>query len=177
MHGLVLKELKGYVTAELEDVTWEETLETAGVEPTLYLPVSRYPDEEGMALIESAAELSSLSREELLESFGRELAPALLKTFGAHVKDDWDALDVLGHLDEQIGGVLVAEDDEGTALESARWNEETAVVLYRSSLRLDPLVRGVVDGIAEERGEPVAIRQDGSLAEGDDECELTISIA
>jgi predicted hydrocarbon binding protein len=175
MHGVVHRELKEYVDERIDDGAWERVRDAAGIEPKLYLPVSHYPDEEFTALIDVIAGLSGHDRETVLTNFGRFLAPELLSTFRSHVRDGWDALDLLEGLPaiyERIDG----GDDEADlpTVNCDRVVSDMVVLTYRSERELCHLGVGILQGIGDEYDENLSIEQDQCRHEGDDRCEFTI---
>ncbi|NHN46304.1 hypothetical protein G9464_01645 [Halostella sp. JP-L12] len=177
MHGIIHKSLKSYVEAELPEEDWDEVMDAAGIEPKLYLPVSHYPDEEVTALLETLAERNDRSEPALQEDFGEFLAPELLDTFKAHVRDDWRTADVLENL-ETIYAELDGDDDEAFPpdVDAERVDGDVVTLVYPSGNELCPLGKGIVRGIAASRDEAASIDEAACLLDGDDRCELTVTV-
>ena len=177
MHGIIHKSLKEYVEAELPGLDWDDLLDDAGIEPKLYLPVSHYPDEEVTGVVTAIADHTDRSERAVQREFGKALAPELLDTFKAHVRDEWDTLDVLEQLEAIYEGIEQGSDDTSPPEVATRRDGETVRMAYRSERGLCAMAEGIVHGIAGARGESVAVDHSVCVHEGDDRCELTVSRA
>lgn len=175
MHGILFKYLKEYVEAEYEDGVWEAAMDEAGIEPKLYLPVTEYPDDEAVRLVDGVASVTGADENDLLEAYGEELAPELLDTFNAHVQDAWGTFDLLEHTDNQVFAVLYSEGgDEGEVI-AAREDDDTVVVHYASAMEMCELAVGVLRGLAEEHGTDVTVEEGPCTRRGADHCEITVA--
>ncbi len=74
MHGAIIAELLSYVGATFGSDFRCQMLRTAGIAPRLFMPISTYPDEEVVAIICAATQLSGKSEHEFLVAFGSHLA-------------------------------------------------------------------------------------------------------
>lgn len=175
MHGVVHRRLKQYVEERMPDGAWDRVVERSDVEPKLYLPVAHYPDEEFTSMVGAIADLSGHDAGTVRRDFGRFLAPELLSTFSAHVRDEWSVLDVLEHLDE-VYDEIRAQDEENDPPEVScdRVVSDMAVLTYESPRHLCEVGMGIIEGLANEYGEEVSIEEDRCMLEGDDRCEITV---
>lgn len=178
MHGIIHRSLKEYVEEKMTDGAWDRVLERAEIEPKLYLPVSHYPDEEIPAIVDAITDLTGHEVAAVQRDFGRYIADELLHTFRAHLREDWDMLDVLEHLDE-IYEQISAQNEESDPPEVSadRIVEDTLILTYRSDRRLCDFGKGIVLGMADEYGESVTIEEERCLHDGDDACEITVTRA
>ena len=175
MHGVIHRRLKQYVEERMPAGAWDRVVERADVEPKLYLPVSHYPDEEFESVIQAIADLSGHDVATVRRDFGRFLAPELLNTFGAHVRNDWSLLDVLEHLDRIYADIEAQnEDNDPPTVSSDRVVTDMTVLTYQSPRRLCQVGHGIIEGLAVEYGERVSIEEERCMLEGDDHCEFTI---
>lgn len=148
MHGIIHKTLKEYVVARTDEDTWATIVERADVEPTLYLPVSTYDDDEIDAILETLSSMAVQERRQIERDFGRTLAPELLSTFNAHVRTEWGLFELLERLESIVDDVDTATD--GTALPAVAGRRESAErvrVTYRT--QREPTYCGVAHGILE----------------------------
>ncbi|WP_267641155.1 heme NO-binding domain-containing protein [Haloarchaeobius amylolyticus] len=178
MHGILHKSLKGYVEENVAEATWDEVMDAAGIDPKLYLPVTRYPDEEFTDAIAAVAAVTEHTEREVQRDLGRFLAPDILNTFKAHVKRGWETREILTAL-EGIYKQIRAQDDESAlpTVSTTRLDPDTYVVEYRSEKRLCDLGKGLIEGIAAEYDDEVAIAEGACLHDGADHCELTVEFA
>lgn len=177
MHGIVLKGLKDFVVENYDEDTWRTLQDEAGVGYKLYVPVSDYPDEEVMALVETAVELTDIDPPDLLEAFGQYLVPPLLQTYGVHVDGEWTPLELLANVEEYIHEALRAKNiSEFTppALAAARVDEDTVVLRYGSDRQLCDLAEGIVYGVADHYGTEFDVEERRCMHDGDDFCEFRI---
>ncbi|WP_121820875.1 heme NO-binding domain-containing protein [Halostella salina] len=177
MHGIIHKSLKEYVEARLNDGSWEDLLDEAGIEPKLYLPVSHYPDEEVTGIVTVIADNTGRSERAVQRDFGAYLAPELLDTFKAHVRDEWDTLDTIAQLETVYEGIEGSNDDTTPPDVETRRDGDAVTVAYHSDRELCALAEGIIQGIAEVNGEEVAIDHPVCVHEGDGHCELTVTRA
>lgn len=176
MHGIIHKSLKGYVEAELPDESWDEVMDAAGIEPKLYLPVSHYPDEEVTAIVEALAERTDHTEETLLVDFGEFLVPELLDTFKAHVRDDWATIDLLENLRSIYEDIASNDETSPPDVDTERVGDDAVAIVYQSELELCALGKGIVRGIAATYDETATIEEDACQLDGDDRCELTVTV-
>lgn len=177
MHGILFKYLKEYVESEYDHDAWEAAMDVADIEPKLYLPVTEYPDDEAVRLIDGVVEVTGADEQELLSSYGERLAPELLDTFEAHVRDDWTVLDLMEHTDNEVFEVLYSEDGDDDEVVSSRSDGDTVVVHYASALEMCELAKGVLRGLAAARDVDVTVTEGPCMHDGADHCEITVSRA
>lgn len=176
MHGIVHKAFKEYVESEIDGVNWDSVTDEAGLDPKLYLPVTHYPDEEFTGAATALAELSGRTDASIQRSFGRSLAPALLDTFKAHIRDDWDAREVLLTLDSIYEQLDSGDDGGASATISTQIDGDEIVLTYRSDRELCQVLRGIVLGVADEYGRTAEITEPVCLREDDERCELRVTL-
>ncbi|WP_435334551.1 heme NO-binding domain-containing protein [Haloarchaeobius sp. TZWWS8] len=178
MHGILHRSLKGYVGEHVDETNWNAVLDAADIEPKLYLPVTRYPDEEFTAALAVVADETGHDERTVQRAVGRYLAPELLKTFKAHIKRGWETREVLLALEDITEQIRARDDESGIPTVSTdRLDPSTYVVNYRSEHRLCDLGKGIVEGIAAEFEERVTITEARCLHEGEGHCELTVEFS
>ena len=150
MHGVVHHTLKAYVAERAGEDGWKAVLDRTGIDPKLYLPVSRYPDEEVATILEAVAATSGNEVTAVERHFGRELATELVGTFRAHLDSDPELFDVLDRLDA-IYADLGSRDDELDlpSIECER-DGETWRLTYRSHRDHPGMAYGILEGLVRE---------------------------
>lgn len=176
MHGILFKRLKTYVEAEYGDDAWADAMEAAGIEPKLYLPVTEYPQAELVRLVDGVVDVTGVDENRLLEALGADMAPALLDTFEAHLKEDWDAMDLLADADNEVYAVL-RSDDDSVDVATERRDEDTVLVEYSADLEMCRLAEGMFRAIGEEYGEHVDVSERVCMHRGGDACEFEVQRA
>lgn len=177
MHGIVLKGLKDFVLENYDQDTWRALQEESGVGYKLYVPVDEYPDEDVMALVQTAVEMTGIDAPDLLRTFGEFLVPPLIRTYGVHVDGQWTALELLANVEEYIHEALRAKDiSEFTppALAAARVAEDTVVLRYGSDRELCDLAEGIVYGVADHYDTEFEVVERQCMHDGADYCEFEI---
>lgn len=172
MHGILFKQLKTYVESEWGEDAWTDAMDAADIEPKLYLPVTDYPDEEAERLVDGIVEVTGVRENDLLADLGEHMAPALLDTFKAHIKEDWDLMDLVEQADHQVYAVLHAED--GDSVSTEREDEDSVRLEYDADLEMCALARGVLVGLADEHGVDVDVSENACMEHGADACEMRV---
>jgi|AntDeeMinimDraft_5_1070356.scaffolds.fasta_scaffold00116_42 predicted hydrocarbon binding protein len=175
MHGILHKSLKNYVGENIDEDVWDDVLDRADIDPKLYLPVSHYPDEELVDAIAVLAEMSGHEVASVQRDFGTFVAPDLLSTFKAHVRDDWSTFDLLAAL-PSIYEQLEAQNPETNPpdVDVSRLGPDAVVVEYRSERDLCSLGEGIVVGASEALDDPCEVTQEMCVRDGEDHCEFHV---
>ncbi|KAB1186627.1 MULTISPECIES: heme NO-binding domain-containing protein [Haloferax] len=177
MHGIVLNQLKSFVVETYDRDTWATLQQEAGLPGKLYVPVTEYPDEDVLALVETASELTEIPIPDLLEAFGEFLVPPLLETYGVHVDKDWTGLELIANVERYIHIALRAKQVSTYTppeLESGWRDNNTVSLVYQSDRQLCHLARGIITGVGDHFDEPFEIEEPVCMHEGDEYCELLV---
>jgi len=177
MHGIVHKTLKEYVEEDVDAAEWDEIVDRAGLEPKLYLPVTHYPDEEVTAVFDALTAATGKSEADVQRAFGRRLAPELLNTFKAHVRDDWATRELLLALEIVYERVAAQDEDSDLPAVETEADGGDVVVTYDSERKLCSVARGVVLGVADHYDDDVTITEPECARKGADRCRLRIAFA
>lgn len=177
MHGIIFKVVKDFVVEQYDRDAWTAILEEAGVGGKLYVPVSTYPDEEILAIVAAASELTEIDTPDLLQAVGEFALPDLMSTYGVHVDDEWSAIDLVANVETYIHTAL-REKQISTftppELTSERIGEDAALVVYDSERGLCDLATGLLRGVGEYYGEPLSVTERRCMQEGGPRCELVV---
>ncbi len=135
-----------------------------------------YPDADAEALLSAASALTGKPAAAILEDFGEFLAPDLLQMYGALLDPSWNITEIAENTEETIHQVVRRRDPGAhpPRLRCSRKSPEEVVITYDSPRRMCGLAKGLVRGIAAERGERVAIQEEVCMLSGDDRCEITV---
>lgn len=178
MHGIVHKTLEQYVVDRADEDAWDRIIDRADVEPTLYLQVSHYDDDEIDAILETLASMAGEDRHAIEQDFGRALAPELLSTFGAHVRNDWGVLELLDEIETLRTAVENASADvELPEVMSRRAGTEVHVTY---STHRDPtycrLAHGILEGLVTAFDEDGTVTEEECVHEGGTTCRFLVTI-
>lgn len=176
MHGIIMVELKKYITNKFDGETWNTLLKKAGLWPRLYVPVAEYPDEEVFSLVSTASEMTGLSPNGILEDFGEFVSEGLLKMYRPLVKNHWRTLDLIENTERSIHTAIRLKDKQAKPpqLQCRRLSEAEVVVSYNSPRKLCAVARGIAKGVAKHYGESIVISEASCMHRGDQTCEISI---
>jgi hypothetical protein len=177
MHGLIFIELKKYVESKFDSRTWDTLLEKAGRKHQLYLASAVYPDEDIMALVTTACQMTGLAPAAILEDFGAFIAPDLVEQYKFLVNPNWTLLDFLANTEETIHKVIrFHKGVTPPRLMATRVSEDKLVISYNSPRKLCALLKGIVKGAAKYYNEPVTVVDTRCMLHGDPECTVTVQV-
>jgi hypothetical protein len=177
MHGIIFSALKKYVRTRLGDEAWTNLRTAAGLADRVYLPVQTYPDAEIDALIDTVATLSGISTQQLLQDFGRSMAPDFLTVYRPLLQREWRTLDVLENVETRIHAA-VRQNNPGAnppALQIERPAADRVVIHYESERRWCALGKGLIQGVADHFGETVKIAEETCQREGASICQIVVT--
>ncbi len=179
MHGAIFSELQKFATGAFGVDVWRQICETAGLGPRVYLPVTTYPDEEAIALVSAASQLSGKPAGELLGGFGEYLVDPLIQIYGSLIRPEWRTLDVLEHTESTIHRIVRLREPDSTPPELAcqRVSAGQVVIRYGSARRLCPLAIGLIRGVARHYSERIEIRETACMNAGAPACEIHARLA
>lgn len=174
MHGVVFTGLREFVVERTDRSAWDRILEAADLEDRKYLEIDTYPDEEAVAIVETAADLTGASGEKILRSYGAYLARDLVSTYDSFLRDEWGPLDVLEHTETAMHKAVRLEEDDADPpeLSCRRPSEDRVVIEYTSDLELCKLGEGIIAGVGAAYDTPLRIGQTECKLEGDGHCEI-----
>jgi hypothetical protein len=174
MHGIIFAELKKFVHSRLPPGAWEQIAERAGIARLSNLASEVYPDEELVALVSAAVDLSGVPAPTLLEQFGEFIVPDLLKVYGGFVNRRWTALDLLANTESVIHRAVRLRDPRATppALRIARLTPSAVIITYTSPRRLCALAKGLIRGVGRHYEEELAIEETSCMHAGAGACTL-----
>jgi len=176
MHGIIFTALKKYVRTRLGDEAWTNLRTAAGLGDRMYFSVQAYPDEEMSALIQTVAHLSGITERQLLEDFGKSLAPEFLTIYKPLMQPDWRTLDLLEHLETRIHPAA-RTNNPGAApplLRVERESRDRVVIWYQSERRWCAFGRGLIHGVAGYFGEQVTVTEPACMHNGAESCHLVV---
>jgi predicted hydrocarbon binding protein len=177
MNGVFHKGLKDFTVERYGRDTWRAARDAAGVEERVYLPVDSFPDHEFIELVQALAAEAPDSPFEVLEAFGRFVAGRLVETYGGMIEDDWDAMDLLEHLESSVHEPLRTHNErlDPPRIEATRDGPSQVTIRYRSPRKLCPVATGLIRGVADHYDQEVYVSEPRCMHEGDDLCELVVS--
>lgn len=175
MRGLLFNLLEEVVSRRWGLERWDEALDRAGLDGA-YTSMARYPDAELMSLIESAASVAGMTRDDFLQWAGRSSVPLLVgryrSAFEAHLSTESFLLSVpsvvppsirasFPDMDVMFIDIGIERADSGVGVSGIRWRPQ-----------LCPLIAGFIEGIALHYGEGASIEHKACVDWEDEACVL-----
>lgn len=178
MHGVVLTKLKAFVEKNFDENTWQAILVEADMPDAVFVPIRMYPDEQLGAIAAAAVKLSGMPPNELLESFGRFLAPHLKEMYAALIPKSWRTEELLLHVEDTIHRVVRMKNPgaEPPRLQFTSLGDGELQLDYTSKRRMEARARGIMIGIAEGYDEALDITE-SPLPDGGTRMHIRVSSA
>ncbi|HEY7213352.1 MAG TPA: heme NO-binding domain-containing protein [Thermoanaerobaculia bacterium] len=176
MHGFIFSELKKYVAKHFGEDAWEGLLRQAGLGIRSYENFRDYPDDEVVALVTTASQMTKLPAADILEGFGEFIAADLVAVYRPLIDPSWRTLEFLENVESVIHRVVRARNQKARppAISCSRVDADEVMITYGSKRKLCALARGIVQGTAHLFGEEVAMREDSCMLRGDRLCLISV---
>jgi predicted hydrocarbon binding protein len=176
MQGIVFQELQGYVEEKLGRKAWTDALAASGLGSKIFMPTTTYPDEELVAIIQSAVHATGANPGELLEDFGKYIVKGLMTIFGPLVQDDWRTLEVIEFAESSIHTAIRVRNPDATPpfLRCTRESDREVVVDYDSPRKLCHIAKGICHGLADHFYERIEIVETSCMHEGAGKCVMHV---
>jgi hypothetical protein len=178
MYGVIFDFLRDYVIEKHggED-TWKALLKANGYGYKIFFPVTEYPDEEIVALAQTASEALDTPLPAVLEDFGAYVGNKLMTFYHMYAKDDgWATFDVI----ENAGGCIHHAVHKHNPLRkppklmAQRETNDLLVLRYQSHRKMCHVVKGIVRGLGERYGESFHIEETQCMHQGARECIMNV---
>lgn len=179
MHGIIHLELQNFVVQHHGEAAWRALTDAAGLSSEIYTPLRSYPDEQIVALVGAAVQLTGTDAITLLEAFGAFLVPRYLALYGKLLRPEWRTLDVLEHAENTIHRVVRMREPGALPprLQAQRLSASAIKINYDSPRRLCAVARGIARGIAGHFNEQLSISDERCMHRGDPECVMLFALA
>lgn len=178
MKGVVFNLLESFVVEGWGPEAWEQICDLCPLrtqEP--FVGPGTYPDEDLVALAVKAAEILGVSLPDALRAFGRFSFGPLAKKFPTFVEPHDDPVRFLASVDQVIhvevrklwpDAVTPSFVYDGVDTRSIR-------ITYASNRKLCHFMEGLLEGVADHFGTPVAYRQTRCMHDGAPSCVFDIA--
>ncbi|MCM8857733.1 MAG: heme NO-binding domain-containing protein [Candidatus Thiodiazotropha sp.] len=179
MYGVIFHFLRDYVIERHGgEATWKALLDAQGYKFKLYFPVQDYPDEEIIALVETASKALDTPIPVVLEDFGSYVGPQLLSFYHMYIKNkEMTTFDVIEAAGGSIHDVIHKHNPnrKPPRLSSIRESDDVLMVHYQSHRKLCPVVRGIIRGLGEKFNERFDINETQCMHDGADKCIMKVT--
>lgn len=170
MYGLVNKAIEGLVRERFGDRSWEEIQRDAGIGDPCFVNMQAYPDELTYRLVASASKVLLIPQEVILEGFGRhwilftaaEGYGGMLDLCGLTLREFLLNLHTLHTRIELLYPQLKPPSFVCRALDDGA----IEVNYYSDRVGLEPIVKGILEGLGERFSTPVEVTHTQRRREG-----------
>jgi hypothetical protein len=178
MLGVMFFQLQKYVQTRLDPSLWQRLFKEVGLSSKFYSPMLDYPDEEAVALIQAACQITDQSLDVFLENFGEALAPDFLALYKDLIRPEWKTLDVVMNAEETIHAAVRKHNPHAKppVLQCLRVGENEIQLIYSSSRKLCSLAKGLLKGLARHYGQEILLNEPACMHRGDPFCALEVSL-
>ena len=178
MKGIVFNLLEEAVSRTYGENTWDDLLETAGLDGA-YTSLGSYPDQQLMDLVAAASSATGTAPQSIIRWFGREAMPALAAGYPGFFVPHNDLGSFLNTLNDiihpEVRKLYPGADVPTFGFTTAA--DGTITMRYGSPRRLCAFAEGLIEGAAAQFGQTVAIEQPRCMLRGDELCTIEIRVA
>jgi predicted hydrocarbon binding protein len=180
MKGIIFNLLEDFLKERLGEEKFEELIDGCALktrEP--FVGPGSYPDEDLLAIVDRAVEVTGMAKAEALRAFGRfcigKLALKYPPLFDRHdnAKAFLKTLDALHNI--EVKKLYADAKPPEFIMEDP--SPDRLTMRYLSERRLCPLMEGLIEGVAEHYGAPIRFRQRTCMLEGGSSCEFELEFA
>lgn len=178
MKGIIFNLLEDFLKERLGEEKFEELFESCSLktrEP--FVGPGSYPDEDLLAIVDRAVEVTGMTKPEALRTFGRfcigRLAWKYPPFFDRHhdAKAFFRTLNALHSLEVK----KLYADAKPPEFVMEEPSPDRLIMRYVSERKLCPLVEGLIEGVAEHYRSLIRYRQSQCMLEGAPSCEFELA--
>ncbi|MCG8476649.1 MAG: heme NO-binding domain-containing protein [Cytophagales bacterium] len=161
MHGIISSFYKEFIQEEYGKEMLRQIEVSGELEKNAFSQEGSCSEYDFLALLDTSCRIVSTNREEILVSFGRYIAPIMLRTYQGLVHEDWLLFDVL----ENIEGVMIRTvRRHNIQAPQVYWKaisrkDDCLELSYTSPRKLASLGVGIVQALSTFFNEPIKIQR------------------
>ena len=162
MYGMINKSIEALITSRYGPAVWEKILDEAGIGRPDYVLMRSYDDDETYKIVGAATIILGVPAEDILEAFGEYWVSYAEVGYGELLRFTGENfLDFVMHLDEMHARIKLAFPELRPPSFSTIPNQDGSMWIHYRSERpgLQPVVRGVLNGLAKRMGITLVITQ------------------
>lgn len=178
MHGMMMDELKKYVSAKVGESVWTQITNKAVGRPKIYFAHLNYSDEETSQIISTISSALKRQREDWLFDFGAFITPDLIKLCKDLIGPTWRTLDFLEHTEQIIHDTIRKNWQVfPPILKCQRTSASEVLIEYSSPRKMCSVARGLAQGVATHYGETIQILEPSCMLQGAAKCLIAVRSA
>jgi len=169
VYGMINKSIEALITTQYGEDAWNEIVAEAGIGRPDYVLMRNYDDEETYKLVGAATKVLGVSSEDVLESFGAYWVGYAEIGYGELLRFTGETFaEFVSNLDEMHARIKLAFPElRPPSFTSIPHHDGTLEIHYRSERDgLQPVVRGVLHGLAKRMGITLTIRETTDPTDG-----------
>ena len=169
MHGIVHAELKRFIETKHGRDAWSKIAQQTGLGNKIYMPTGTYPDQEVLAIVKAASELTRTPAAAILEDFGEFIVPTLMNMYKTLIKPEWGTMELLLNTEETIHRVVRIKNPgaQPPLLKFEKTGPNTLKFHYDSARQMSAVAKGIMKGVAAHYRNTLSIQEkknaDGSI--------------
>lgn len=162
MHGIIFSNLYRFIIEKYEYGILEKIKKEGNITTNFYDATTTYPDAELQTLVSAASKVLETDIDQLLEAFGKYIAPGLLKTYSSFMNPEWDCMDLLEHVESSIHKTVRMSMEGSTPplLNVERLDKDRILIKYTSERKMISLGIGIIKAIGNHYNENIHIEQE-----------------
>lgn len=180
MKGIIFNMLEDFLKERLGEERFEELIESCSLitrEP--FVGPGSYPDEDLLAIVDRAVEVTGMTKAEALRAFGRFCIGKLARKYPPFFDKHNNAKAFLKTINAvhniEVKKLYAGAKPPEFIMEDS--SPDRLTMRYMSERKLCPLVEGLIEGVAEHYGAPIRFRQRRCMLEGGPSCEFELEFA
>jgi len=178
MKGIINKGIQDLVETKFGAETWEKVKSLAGCEEPYFAISNDYPDEETIALVKAASEVSGLDMETVLVEYGkfmipntlREQYPTYFRLAGSSAKEFLLNMDRIHEHATKSISKSVPPRFEYEELQDGR-----LLMKYKSQRRLCAVLHGLILGVGILFDQELGVQETACMHKGNPQCVMEIT--
>lgn len=178
MKGIIFNLLEDFLKESLGEERFEDLIEGCSLktrEP--FVGPGSYPDEDLLAIVDRAVEVTGRPKPETLRAFGRFCIGRLAQKYPPFFNRHHDAKTFLKTLSalHSLEVKKLYADAKPPEFSMEDPSPDRLIMRYISERKLCPLVEGLIEGVAKHYRSPIRYRQSQCMLEGGPSCEFELA--
>lgn len=160
MHGSMFVFFKQFIEETFSSSLWLELNKKANTNHSTYQIHNSYPSNIFYSLLQTAANLTNHSENELKEEFGEYLVPKLLSLYKSYINPAWKTFELLENTELVMHKAVRREELQAKPpiLNVSKVAVNLLIIDYYSKRRMASLAVGIIKGIAKFYNEQEKVR-------------------
>jgi predicted hydrocarbon binding protein len=177
MKGIIFNLLEGFLTERLGEEKFDELIEGCSLKTRgPFVGPGSYPDEDLLAIVDRAVEVTGMTKPDTLRAFGRFCVGRLARKYPVffdkydHAKAFLKTLNAMHSLELK----KLCADAKPPEFVMEDPSPDRLMLRYTSERKLCPFMEGLIEGVAEHYRSPIRHRQRQCMLEGGASCEFEL---